>query len=143
MPLHNPFTGPEDAIAAREREFLAALADAPPEAPLQIRVTERQGVPVVCLDGELDLCTAESFRIQLLELLEREPSALVVDLTSTHYIDSSGLHVLLRAARTLSGRLAVVTPRDRVARIFHATGLSQAISVHRTLPEALQAVSAV
>lgn len=96
---------------------------------------------VVWPEGELDLATAGILRAQLLSELERNPRSLIVDLSRTTYIDSTGLAVIIRAARELHGTLAVVTPRERIQRLFQATGLNTCVALHRSLDEALSALS--
>ena len=132
---------PEDPLEVREREALAAVADAEAGSPLHVHVTERRGTTVVRLEGELDLYTAPALHERLVRILEAKPPAVVVDLSSTSYIDSSGLAVLLRASRALPQTLAIVTPRERVTRLFEVTGLAKSFSLHRTLPEALDALA--
>lgn len=132
-----------DAVDAREQETLDAIAEIEdPDSPLTVQVLERAGFPVIRPEGELDLYTVEIFRDQLRKVLDAHPPGLVVDLSRTGYIDSSGLGLLLRAARTLPGAVAVVTARERVLRLFQATGLTEILSVHRTLPEAVDALKA-
>lgn len=127
---------PLAALEAREQEAMSKLQDV--EAPpLTVRVSERQGITVVHVDGELELFTADLLRQRLAEVVQQKPTRAVVDLSRVSFIDSSGLGVLLQAARGLTGRLTVVTPRDRVARLFRATGLAETIQICPTLAEAL------
>jgi anti-sigma B factor antagonist len=139
-PLEDTAPGSEDPLEAREKEVMAAVSDSG-DAPLNVKVIEREGLPVVQLEGELDLYTAAEFRNRLGEVLEAGPPAVVIDLSRTSYIDSSGLAVLLRASKVVSGTLAVVSPRDRVTRLFQVTGLASSLTLHRTLAEALKALS--
>src|SRR4051812_1940261 len=111
---------PRDAVDAREQEALDAIADAADE-PLAVRVVEREGVPVVYVEGEVDIYTAGVLRDRLREVIAAAPAAVVVDLGRTQYLDSKGLGVLLQAARALPGRV-VVAARERMARLFRATG---------------------
>ena len=143
QPGHDHFFSPGgdglDPLAAleeREQEAMARLQDT--EAPpLTVRVSQRSGITVVHVDGELELFTADLLRQRLAEVVKQKPTRAIVDLSGVSFIDSSGLGVLLQAARGLTGRLTVVTPRDRVARLFHATGLAETIQICPTLAEAL------
>ena len=128
---------PNDPVSQREQELMAALAGEEPEVPLRVTVSERQGIPIVSLVGELDIATRDGFQKKLAAELERQPPGVVVDLSQTAYIDSSGLAVLMRAARQLPGRVAVATPRERILRLFQATGLSQSIGLYHTVAEAV------
>lgn len=128
---------PDDPLAAREQEVMAGLADGETDEPLTVRLTHREGAPVIQLRGELDMYTAGLFRARMEEALAGRPPALVVDLSAAAYVDSSGLAILLRAAGQLPGRLHVVSPKERITRLFQATGLTSRMKLHRSLAEAL------
>ena len=80
--------------------------------------------PWVTVEGELDLTSSPRFKEALDEILEREPSELVVDLSAVTFIDSSALRVLINArARMPAGtRLPLVCTNRNVLRIFKITG---------------------
>ena len=137
----SPTPDPEDPLEARERELMADLNESGGEALLGVRLFERAGLPVVRVEGELDVYTAAAFEARLAEVLDGDPAAVVIDLSATSFVDSRGLSVLLRAAHRLGGALAVVTPQERVLRLFRATGLAQSIALHRTLAAAVDALA--
>lgn len=139
LPGTNP-TPSDDPIEACEREFLAAIRDSEEDSPLEIRVAERHGIPVVKVVGELEMFTAELLQKELDQQLERRPAQLLVDLSGTAYIDSTGLGVLLRASREFEGHIGVIVPKDRIARLFKVAGLTQTMALYRSLPEAIDAV---
>jgi stage II sporulation protein AA (anti-sigma F factor antagonist) len=98
------------------------------------------GVPVVTTPEEVDIMTAEKLRAVLLEAASGA-RMVVVDMTSTTFLDSSGLHVLLGAHRQALAdgrelRLAVA-PRGGVSRIFTLTGTDAILSCFPSLDEAL------
>ncbi len=134
LPLDAPEPS-DDPLEAREQEMLDHLADS--DTPLQVRVLDRQGVPVVAPMGEVDAYTVDAFRERVMEVVGRQPSAVVIDLSAASYLDSTGMAVLLQAARLLPQAIVVVSPRPRVTRLFEATGLARCVRVTRTLPEAL------
>lgn len=135
-------TDPGDPLAAREQEVLDLLADTAGEEPMSVRVVDRQGVPLLMPEGEVDIYTAGRLESALQEALGRGASGVVVDLSRISYFDSSGLGVLVRAARQEGARVLVVAPQPRIARLFVATGLSATLPVHQTAAEALAALAA-
>lgn len=142
--MNFPFPIPEpepndDPLAAREQEMLDILADS--DNPLDVRLIERGGVPVVLVSGEVDVYTANSLRERVTEVLARKPEKLIVDLSGASYLDSTGLGVLLSASRQLPGAVAVVSPRPRITRLFEATGLSQTLNVYPTLADAVRSMT--
>lgn len=132
----------DDPLEAREQQVMSSLRKHEPEAPLEIRVTQREGIPVIHLEGEVDMFTADQFRMRLEEVVASHPAALVIDLSGAAYIDSTGLGIILRAVRKMSGKLGVVSPRDRITRLFQAVGLSHNLTLFRTLQEAILAMEA-
>jgi anti-sigma B factor antagonist len=90
------------------------------------------GTWVVAASGEVDLYTAPELERALAGPLTKGAMQLVVDLTATTFIDSTALHVLLRAARQLDGRegeLIVVAPDRNVSKVFEITGLNRFFAV--------------
>jgi anti-anti-sigma factor len=97
----------------------------PAAAPFHVRrVDDPRGV-VLNLDGELDLATVPLLQ----EHLDRamcSRAAVVIDLAGLGFIDSSGLHVLVRADRQLrasGGQLVLLGGSRAVYRVFELTGL--------------------
>ncbi|MGH3154575.1 MAG: STAS domain-containing protein [Streptosporangiaceae bacterium] len=71
------------------------------------------GVPVVTTPAEVDIATADQFRMVLLEAAARGGATVVVDMTGTRFCDTSGLHALVRAHKRAvaeGGGLRLVLP---------------------------------
>lgn len=128
---------PQDPLEAREKEILRRMKADLVVEPLEVRVSRQEGVPIVRLQGELDMFTAEPFRRRLREQAEAHPAGVIVDLSGLQFIDSTGMGILLRAAQESAGQLAVVSPRDRVTRLFQAVAAQENLRLYPTLPEAL------
>jgi anti-anti-sigma factor len=97
------------------------------------------GITVAELVGELDIASAPALREELLSLLRRGSSRLVIDLSRVSFCDASGLAVLVstrRRARLLGGflRLAAVSPQ--VGRVLHITGLDRSLASFPTVQAA-------
>ena len=72
------------------------------------------GRPALSVRGELDLATAPRLAEAAESQLSQQPQSLVVDLTDTTFLDSSGARELARIARRAAERsvaLEVVCPR--------------------------------
>ena len=72
------------------------------------------GRPALSVRGELDLATAPRLAEAAESQLSQQPQSLVVDLTGTTFLDSSGARELARVARRAaveSVALEVVCPR--------------------------------
>jgi anti-anti-sigma factor len=112
---------------------------------IQVEVLE-SNVAVVALRGEHESFSAERLAWQLATLQE-EGCALVVDMTSTTFIDSAIVSVLLRArdaARGYGVPLILVLHENTgwaVRRLFEVTGLETEFSVAATREAAVAAAS--
>ena len=108
---------------------------------LQSSTTITAGVPVVALDGIVDLSTLTRLRDTLLRALVEHPGArVVVDLDAVEVLDDTGLGILVGIAgraREDGGELAVVASAPRLRRRFAATGLYRAIAVHPSIAAAV------
>lgn len=77
--------------------------------------TTLAGRPALTVRGELDLSTSPELAAAVDAQLAAAPSALVVDLTDTYFLDSSGARELVRAARAAAAQgvaLHVVVPHQ-------------------------------
>jgi anti-sigma B factor antagonist len=92
-----------------------------------------EGVQVVSIRGEIDLSNATEVRDAIGRLASDEVSAIVVDLSGTDYLDSSGIAMLFRLAERLGHRrqeLRLVVPPDSPIRTaLELTNLPQTMPV--------------
>ena len=104
---------------------------------VQRAVDER--ISVVAVEGELDLARAPSLKWALIDSLEAGQNQLVVDLSPTTFMDSTGLGVLVGVNRSLTAeaRLAIVCARANLLKIFELSGMDGAFAIFPTLEEAL------
>jgi anti-sigma B factor antagonist len=98
---------------------------------------------VIAVSGEIHVSTAPEFSRRLDAAIARGKTGLVLDLTPTEFIDSTGLSVLLNGLRRVTrqrGRMALVCINPTVLRLFEITRLDSTFDIRRTRDEALQAV---
>jgi anti-anti-sigma factor len=96
-------------------------------------VSERDGdLHVVRLDGELDLANASGVDAELQRVEETDADVIVVDLSAVSFIDSSGIRVLITAARRSSrdNRLVLQSPSATVLRVLHLAGVASLLPLH-------------
>jgi anti-anti-sigma factor len=108
-----------------------------------LQMDPRGETPVARLVGEIDASNAPGFSAQLKEAMPNTAIGLVLDLSETTYIDSSGLHLIFDLADALRRRQQslqlVVSPETFVADVLAAVHVESAARVSATLPEALEA----
>ncbi len=101
---------------------------------------------VISLAGEVDLYTAPEFKQQLLEVIARGATQVVVDFTSTTFIDSTTLGVLVGGVKRLrpaDGRLSLVCSNPNIVKIFEITGLDRVFQIYGARDEAVSSLTAV
>jgi len=90
--------------------------------------------------GELDTLTAPELDAALRELVAGSTGRLVVDLSGVTFLASSGLAVLIGAARRLAelgGRLHLVAASRAVTRPLQVTGADALFDIHDDVTSAL------
>ena len=97
---------------------------------------------VVEVGGEIDVYTAPQLRSALNDAVANGARHLVVDMTGTEFLDSTGLGVLvggLKRVRTMDGDLELVCASEKILKVFRITGLTKVFTIHPTIDEALGA----
>jgi len=97
---------------------------------------------VVEVGGEIDVYTAPQLRSALNDAVADGARHLVVDMTGTEFLDSTGLGVLvggLKRVRTMDGDLELVCSSEKILKVFRITGLTKVFTIHPTIDEALGA----
>jgi anti-sigma B factor antagonist len=98
---------------------------------------------VITVSGEIHVSTAPEFSRRLDAAIARGKTGLVLDLTPTEFIDSTGLSVLLNGLRRVTrqrGRMVLVCTNPTVLRLFEITRLDTTFDIRATRDEAVQAV---
>ncbi len=109
-----------------------------------VSVVQRGDVVVVDVDGEIDRSNAGQVADSLFKAVPNVATAVVLDLSRTAYIDSSGVQLLFTIATRLGKRQqqlrAVVPDGARIARLLSVVALDRTVPLHPTLDDALAEV---
>lgn len=86
------------------------------------------GAVTLKVGGEIDVATSPGLRRELYALLDENPEHIVVDLSDTTFVDSSGLGVLVGVLKRLreadpDTTLVLASMQDPVRKVFEITGL--------------------
>lgn len=106
---------------------------------MEHEVTERQGVVIVALKGEVDLESSPAARKLLLESID-EAAGVLVDLSGVTYIDSSGVASLVEALQTSkkSGTgFTLAAPSEPTRRVLELARLDKVFTIHDTVDAGL------
>jgi anti-anti-sigma factor len=108
------------------------MEDASPEAPLTVRSkTLQDGAIQVALVGELDLASISALDEEL-DRTHAWGKRVILDLRKLQFVDSSGLHALLRVDRRLQetgGSLTIIRGPRPIERLFNLTGLDTRLRI--------------
>jgi anti-anti-sigma factor len=100
-------------------------------------------VPVLTLDGEIDVSNVDELRTRMRDVVTNRSFALVVDLTPTTYLDSAGINLFFALGEEMRGRQQqlhlVIADDSPLTRMVSLTGLDKSLPTHSTLERALEA----
>jgi len=100
---------------------------------------------VITVSGEIHVSTAPEFQRRLDAAIARGKTAVVLDLSQTEFIDSTGLSVILNGLRRVTrqrGRMTLVCTNPTVLRLFEITRLTSTFDIHETRDDAVRAARA-
>jgi anti-sigma B factor antagonist len=83
---------------------------------------------ILAVTGEVDIATSPQLRTALDAAFAAGAQEIRVDLTTTTFMDSSGIHVLVDAARRageLRRSLAIACPAGNVRRVIEIAGVAE------------------
>ena len=101
--------------------------------------SDSEAYTLVVLTGEADVTNSEALRELLDTEVAKQPRTLIIDLSGLRFMDSSALHVLLRANRAMDragGVMSLAAPREPVAKMLRLTAADQLIPVYPSVTEA-------
>ena len=94
--------------------------------------------------GEVDASNVEDLTNQLLEGVSNQSKGVVLDLTETSYIDSSGISLIFDAAARMKNRRQqlklVVQPKSFVSEVLGAVSMADSVPILASVADALGAI---
>ncbi|MDE2907036.1 MAG: STAS domain-containing protein [Acidobacteriota bacterium] len=109
---------------------------------MEIEVAEERedGALVLLPVGRLDSANARAFEAIVMERVGAGEERLVVDFSKLNFISSSGMRVLLLAAKQLHARqgvLVLCSMQDHIHEVFRISGFDQIIPIRDSREAAL------
>ena len=111
---------------------------------MDLVVTRESGYVVAKTSGAIDESAGETFRSQLHPVLAEPGTKLIVDLSGSTYLNSTGLGYLVSLvayANTKSSHAIFCAPTPHVAGVFAVTKLDKYFDIAPTLSEAIARVT--
>lgn len=100
-------------------------------------------IAVVEVSGWIEISSAPRLRETVITLIDEGHLHLVLDLSSTVFLDSTGLGVLvglLHRLRSRDGSLAIAGAKDRVYKAFQISKLTRVLTLTETVEDAIAAI---
>jgi anti-sigma B factor antagonist len=113
------------AAPKQPREVLAAAID---PVGLRIGVSELGTTTTLEFYGEWGLAERDGARAAIEQALERSPECIVLDLSRVSFIDSTGIHVVVTAAKRCGERnvhMVIIPGPPQVQRVFEISQLTK------------------
>jgi anti-sigma B factor antagonist len=109
---------------------------------LKLAHSNKDGIEIVDVEGEIDVYTAPRLRELLIELVNKKNYQLVVNMEKVEFLDSTGLGVLvggLKRVRAHDGSLDLVCTQERILKIFRITVPTKVFGIHESVDQAIAA----
>jgi len=111
-----------------------------------VRVQEHRGIPVIHVEGEIDVANATELRNQILASVSNAVPGLILDLSGVTYLDSRGVQLVLELAERMKIRhlwFRVVMPEKSVVqRILFLTHVDAVVPLDTTVEDAARQILA-
>jgi anti-anti-sigma factor len=109
-----------------------------------VELDDRGPILVAKLQGEVDLSNVDDIRTVVVGAVSHETEHLILDLSQTDYLDSTGVRLLFELAERLQGRRQqlrlVVNNETLIRRVIVLTQLDQRVPLDPTLDDAIAAL---
>lgn len=95
---------------------------------------------VMRVAGEIDMATAPRLRQHVVNVTNDRPKGLVLDLNNVDFIDSTGLGVMVGAAKRMrmaGGGFRIVCSQAHLVELFQLTRLDEVFDLYGELDDAL------
>jgi anti-sigma B factor antagonist len=106
-----------------------------------IDIRQAEGGVVLAPSGRLTVVTAPQLRTTVADRIAAGDKLIIVDLSGTEFVDSSGLGALvscLKSARQTGGDLRLVAPTEQVAMVLRMTNLDRILQPRASVDDALR-----
>ncbi|SMC58439.1 anti-sigma F factor antagonist [Sporomusa malonica] len=111
---------------------------------MKVVTVMKQGVLVIRLEGELDVCGANQFRAAVDKALDETGAKhILLNMQGVAFIDSSGLGVILGRYKRIDqfgGKMVIAHLEPQVQRIFELAGLMKIVTIYESEEEALELI---
>ena len=109
---------------------------------MEINEENEGAVLILSIKGRVEMLTSPKLKETIDGHINRDENQILFDLSGLDYISSSGLGVLLHAAKALqvkNGRVALCTLKAHIREVFKICGFDNVFPIFDTREQALKA----
>jgi anti-sigma B factor antagonist len=107
---------------------------------MEIEIKDYQGMKVMALSGEIDMYSSPALREEMMGLIDKRVTPLLVDFKRVPYIDSSGIATFVEGLKRMmsyGGRLKLIGLLEGVKEIFSFSKLDKVFEIYGSFEDAL------
>ena len=107
---------------------------------MRIEIIDYQGIKVIALSGEIDMYSSPALREEMMGLIDKRVTPLLIDFKGVSYIDSSGIATFVEGLKRMmsyGGRLKLIGLLEGVREIFSFSKLDKVFEIYGSFEDAL------
>lgn len=108
---------------------------------MKVEVKDYQGMKVMALSGEIDMYSSPALREEMMGLIDKRVTPLLIDFKEVSYIDSSGIATFVEGLKRImsyGGRLKLIGLLEGVREIFSFSKLDKVFEIYGSFEDALR-----
>jgi anti-sigma B factor antagonist len=108
---------------------------------MEIEIKDYQGMKVMALSGEIDMYSSPALREEMMGLIDKRVTSLLIDFKGVPYIDSSGIATFVEGLKRMmsyGGRLKLIGLLEGVREIFSFSKLDKVFEIYGSFEDALR-----
>jgi len=110
---------------------------------MDITLEKKNGIQIVCLEGNMDSEEINKFRIQFEKQMKELETDFILDLALVNYMSSMALGSIVEIYQEIQSRglrMIVCGANDEINRLFDLTNMNQIINMKETVDDAIAAL---
>jgi len=107
---------------------------------MKVEVKDYQGLKMMALSGEIDMYSSPALREEMMGLIDKRVTPLLIDFKGVSYIDSSGIATFVEGLKRMmsyGGRLKLIGLLEGVREIFSFSKLDKVFEIYGSFEDAL------
>lgn len=106
---------------------------------MKIEIADNKGIKVISVSGDIDMYSSPDLRKELMLLVHKKVTPLLVDFGGVSYIDSSGIATFVEGLKCMmayGGKLKLISIPERIMEIFCFAKLDRVFEIHGDIEDA-------